>query len=163
MQSSTYDGEYKRHKMGKLPGRIPWWMIVHMREKHRDPRDGRPINLWVIVRQAHKRQRRRNRREAEAGVDAHRRRSEVRLRGLAYRRHHRQRIRDRARRIFKTHSRYGWNGYREYKEWLDRSVQRLAENMAHCNVCCGNRRKWEPLTMQERRAPELTPLDDGDK
>jgi hypothetical protein len=80
--------------------------------------------------------------------------------GLAERRHHRQRMRDRARRKLVQ-----WEMRRElYRseedrlESLDHRVKRAADNMAKCSCwSCGNPRRHQKdrLTMQEKRASEV--------
>lgn len=62
MTKSTYDGEYKRHKMGRLPGDLPKKSIVKMRETKEHPQGIMSVKGWIntLVRKANKRQRQRN-------------------------------------------------------------------------------------------------------
>ena len=66
------------------------------------------------------------------------------MRGLAYRRHHNERILKRAERMLKS-----WSNDNEWIKW---AVCRWADNMAKCScdMCC-NPRKHKILTLQEKR------------
>lgn len=77
--------------------------------------------------------------------------------GLANRRHHRQRMRDRARRKLKQWEmrRELYRSYEDQLESLNHRVHREADNMKRCSCwMCGNPRRYESdgRTWQEIRA-----------
>jgi hypothetical protein len=67
----------------------------------------------------------------------------------ALRRHHKARKRAYAFRCFSIHA-------FATAEWAREAAMRRAENMQVCSRCCGNRRKYEGPTLQERRHFEAT-------
>lgn len=68
------------------------------------------------------------------------------MRGLAYRRHHRQRMLERAKRKLRD-----WG---DDPVWIEQSALRWADNLAKCSCyMCGNpRRHFNELTFQEQRS-----------
>lgn len=71
--------------------------------------------------------------------------------GRSHRRHHQRRMKQKARRVF-AHSMSGlWQTEEDREQFLQR-CEHLANHLAHCSKrCCNKPRKWEGITLQERR------------
>jgi hypothetical protein len=77
---------------------------------------------------------------------------EVTMSKRALRRHHKDRMRERARYVL---TKVWWHdeSRADHRSWVEHNVPRMADTMKRCSRpgCCGQMRKTYGMTIQERR------------